>query len=140
MVGSYPSGVSRNTATMSMPSAPLAASLLPWLQTCRQNVANASMRFNKTTTLGEAWALPMPTYSLGNMLVPPNPKTPNCTVASTNATNSPGVYGLSSRHPGGANVLMSDGSVRFLKDSTSINTIWAIGSRNGGEVVSADSY
>jgi prepilin-type processing-associated H-X9-DG protein len=50
------------------------------------------------------------------------------------------VYGLSSRHPGGANVLMCDGSVRFLKDSTSIQTIWALGSRAGGEILSADSY
>ena len=81
----------------------------------------------------------MPSYTLGNMLVPPNPKTPNCSVASSNATNQPGVYGLSSRHPGGANVLICDGSVRFLKDSTSIQTIWALGSRAGGEIISADS-
>jgi prepilin-type N-terminal cleavage/methylation domain-containing protein/prepilin-type processing-associated H-X9-DG protein len=140
MIGSYPAGVSRNTATMSMPNAVLANSLLPWLQQCAKSAANTAMRFNKTTTVGEAWSLPMFSYTLGNMLVPPNPKTPNCTVASSNATNNPGVVGLSSRHPGGANILMCDGSVKFLKDSTNIVTIWALGSRAGGEVVSADAY
>ncbi len=43
-------------------------------------------------------------------------------------------------HPGGANIMMGDGSVRFVKDSINIQTWWALGTRNGGEVVSADSY
>ena len=140
MVGTYPAGVTRNTPTVSMPSTVLATSLLPWLQLCASNAANPSMRFNKSTTLGEAWALGLPSYSLGNLLVPPNPKTPNCNVTSSNAVNQPGVYGLSSYHPAGANVLMADASVRFLKDSVSIEAVWALGSRSGGEVLSADSY
>jgi prepilin-type N-terminal cleavage/methylation domain-containing protein/prepilin-type processing-associated H-X9-DG protein len=142
MIGSYPAGVSRNTATIAMPSAALATGLIPWLQKCAQGVASSANRANKTTTLGEAWGLALPSYSMGNMLVPPNPKYPNCNVdtGSQNAVNVPGVYGLSSRHPGGANILMCDGSVKFLKDSTNMQTIWALGSRAGGEVVSADSY
>jgi hypothetical protein len=35
---------------------------------------------------------------------------------------------------------MCDGSVKFLKDSTAMQTVWALGSINQGEVVSADSY
>jgi hypothetical protein len=35
---------------------------------------------------------------------------------------------------------MADGSVRFLKSSTSMNIVWGLGSRNGGEVISSDSY
>jgi prepilin-type N-terminal cleavage/methylation domain-containing protein/prepilin-type processing-associated H-X9-DG protein len=45
-----------------------------------------------------------------------------------------------SKHPGGVNVLMADGSVRFVKNSISQVTWSAIGSRNGSEVISADSY
>jgi len=54
--------------------------------------------------------------------------------------DAPGMYNLSSYHPGGANVAMCDGSVRFLKSTTSLVTIWGLGSRNGGEVISSDSY
>jgi len=48
--------------------------------------------------------------------------------------------GFVSRHPGGANMLFADGSVHFLKKSISLPTYCALGSRNGGEVISADSY
>ncbi|WZO98358.1 DUF1559 domain-containing protein [Isosphaeraceae bacterium EP7] len=45
-----------------------------------------------------------------------------------------------SRHPGGVNVTMADGSVRFVKTTISVQTWRAAGTRNGGEVISADSY
>jgi prepilin-type N-terminal cleavage/methylation domain-containing protein/prepilin-type processing-associated H-X9-DG protein len=45
-----------------------------------------------------------------------------------------------SRHPGGVNVTMADGSVRFFKSTINIVTWRALGTRNGGEVISADSY
>ncbi|WP_422926164.1 DUF1559 domain-containing protein [Singulisphaera sp. PoT] len=45
-----------------------------------------------------------------------------------------------SLHPGGVNVTMADGSVRFIKSTTNIATWRALGSRNGGEVISANDY
>jgi prepilin-type N-terminal cleavage/methylation domain-containing protein/prepilin-type processing-associated H-X9-DG protein len=48
--------------------------------------------------------------------------------------------GFSSLHPGGANVGMSDGSVKFLKQTVNQRTYNALGSRAGGEVISADAY
>jgi prepilin-type N-terminal cleavage/methylation domain-containing protein/prepilin-type processing-associated H-X9-DG protein len=47
---------------------------------------------------------------------------------------------VGSYHPGGANVLFVDGSVKFVKDSISLPSWLALGSRAGGEVVSADAY
>jgi prepilin-type N-terminal cleavage/methylation domain-containing protein/prepilin-type processing-associated H-X9-DG protein len=47
-------------------------------------------------------------------------------------------FGLNSRHTGGVNVLMADGSVRFLRDTISAATFRALGSRAGGEVVTLD--
>ncbi len=45
-----------------------------------------------------------------------------------------------SNHPGGVNLCFADGSVKFVKDSVNIQTWWALGTRNGAEVLSADSY
>jgi len=51
-----------------------------------------------------------------------------------------GQFGFRSNHPGGANFVFADGSVRFIKDSVSLPTYRALGSRAMGEVVSADAY
>ena len=50
------------------------------------------------------------------------------------------VEAASSLHPGGANFAFCDGSVKFLKDSINPPTLWALGSINQGEIISADSY
>jgi prepilin-type N-terminal cleavage/methylation domain-containing protein/prepilin-type processing-associated H-X9-DG protein len=45
-----------------------------------------------------------------------------------------------SYHSGGVNVLFSDGSVKFIKDSVSIPTFRALSTKDGGEVLSSDAY
>jgi hypothetical protein len=45
-----------------------------------------------------------------------------------------------SNHPGGVVEASADGSVRFMKSSVSLQTWWALGTRNGGEVISSDQY
>ncbi len=45
-----------------------------------------------------------------------------------------------SAHPGGLNVLFADGSARFVRDTVSDPVWWALGSRDGGEVVSSDAF
>ena len=44
----------------------------------------------------------------------------------------------SSNHPGGINAAFADGSVKFIKNTISLPTWWAIGTRADGEIVSAD--
>jgi prepilin-type N-terminal cleavage/methylation domain-containing protein/prepilin-type processing-associated H-X9-DG protein len=51
-----------------------------------------------------------------------------------------GQYGFRSFHPGGANFAMADGSVKFIKNSISVNTYRALGTRAGGEIIGADQY
>jgi prepilin-type N-terminal cleavage/methylation domain-containing protein/prepilin-type processing-associated H-X9-DG protein len=68
------------------------------------------------------------------------PNTWSCDDAANDWVNDAGASAVSSHHPGGVNVLFVDGSVRFVKDSVSTTTWWALGSRAGSEVVSADAY
>jgi prepilin-type processing-associated H-X9-DG protein len=58
------------------------------------------------------------------------------------ATNAGmGQFGFRSRHPGGANFLFADGSVHFLKETIDLKGVyWALSTRNGRELISADSY
>jgi prepilin-type N-terminal cleavage/methylation domain-containing protein/prepilin-type processing-associated H-X9-DG protein len=73
------------------------------------------------------------------------PNTVTCEQPSGTEASWLGIGPLSSapatsNHSGGVNVAMTDGSVRFIKDSVNLQAWWALGSRNGGEVISADSY
>ncbi len=62
------------------------------------------------------------------------------------ASNKDGWGGLdpifppSSNHSGGVNVVFTDGSVKFIKDSVALSTWWALGTRGSNEVIDASSY
>ena len=73
------------------------------------------------------------------MVTPNSRQNPWGACASANLVDSVFTK-ASSNHPGGVNVLLTDGSVRFVKDSINPNTWWALGTRGNGEVVSADSF
>ncbi len=55
---------------------------------------------------------------------------------------SPGNYcessnvAINSPHPGGANVLLGDRSVRFLRESVVLQTLYNLANRDDGKVVS----
>jgi prepilin-type processing-associated H-X9-DG protein len=94
--------------------------------------------------LGQYWAQGERGYTLFHTLVPPNSTIYpwrlcgftclNCAPEGSEFVNA------NSNHPGGANFAFVDGSVKFIKSSIADRTYWAIGSRSGGETVSADSY
>jgi prepilin-type N-terminal cleavage/methylation domain-containing protein len=62
------------------------------------------------------------------------PGNPPC-VSKTPTFNAARSY-----HPGGVNALLSDGSVKFFKNTVNV-TVWrALSTSQGGEVISSDSY
>jgi prepilin-type N-terminal cleavage/methylation domain-containing protein/prepilin-type processing-associated H-X9-DG protein len=70
----------------------------------------------------------------------PNKKACYFTGSKTAGHPTSTMIGASSYHSGGVNVSLLDGSVRFVKDSISPQTWWALATKAGGEVISADSY
>ena len=84
-----------------------------------------------TTTLAPNSPLPdvlfSPYYCMNES---PNPPCVGATTAL------PDTYGARSRHPGGVNAAMADGSVRFVADSIHIQTWRALSTSRGGEVIS----
>lgn len=71
------------------------------------------------------------------------PNTMNCTASNAfdpNWGSAQDSLPPSSNHSGGVNVCFGDGSVKFIKNSVSPQAWWAIGTRNGGEVVGSDAF
>jgi prepilin-type N-terminal cleavage/methylation domain-containing protein/prepilin-type processing-associated H-X9-DG protein len=141
-LSSLPAGTARNNGTLTMPNPTLVNVFPMWLSQCATmlRTGSPSSRYVLSVYLGQTWSLAFYGYTLGDTLQPPNPKYPQCTAAASGTIVAPAMYGMFSNHPGGANTLMCDGSVRFLKDSTNMPVIWALGSRAQGEIISSDSY
>lgn len=86
------------------------------------------------TSRGARWADGWPRYSGYDHAHPPNSRIPDCAVVSPMRALW---LTARSRHPGGVNVALCDGSVRFVSDSIEA-TVWqAVGSRNGEEALGA---
>jgi prepilin-type N-terminal cleavage/methylation domain-containing protein/prepilin-type processing-associated H-X9-DG protein len=137
---SYPSGATSNAdPNLQVQNNPVG--FANWIGQCG---ANAAARQTHHSFIGSYWCEGLFAKSLGNTLLPPNSQYPNCefhngTCGDTDCVHA-AVIGMSSYHSGGANALFADGSVKFLKSSVSMNIIWALGTRNGGEAISADQF
>jgi prepilin-type N-terminal cleavage/methylation domain-containing protein/prepilin-type processing-associated H-X9-DG protein len=78
---------------------------------------------------GAVWADGAYNYGLYNHVRPPNSPQMDCIQHS-----NPGWKAARSRHEGGVNALLGDGSVRFVRDSVDPAAWRATGTRAGGEV------
>jgi prepilin-type processing-associated H-X9-DG protein len=66
-----------------------------------------------------------------------SPVAPGPWACAVNCTNNGEVYSF---HPGGANVAMADGSLRFVRAGIDIRVLSALITRAGGEVISSNDY
>jgi len=134
---SFPPGASDGSANLIMPQG--GAGLNTWLQNRASAVLTGG---NQWSNLGQYWFEGLFGKANGNTLVAPNGNYPNCAINEYggDTDGSYGNFGMTSFHPGGANALFCDGSVRFLKSSTNQVVIWQLGSRAQGEVISSDAF
>jgi prepilin-type N-terminal cleavage/methylation domain-containing protein/prepilin-type processing-associated H-X9-DG protein len=90
---------------------------------------------------GAMWAHGGFAQTMFNTVVTPNSSLAAWSYCDFYGASAYGNYAnASSYHSGGVNTLMGDGSVKFIKDTINQTTWWALGTRNGGEVISADSF
>jgi len=75
-----------------------------------------------------------------NTLQPPDWFDPVKNASGLPSCKTLGQWAFRSLHPGGVNFAFADGSVKFIKNSVAWSTYRSLGTRAGGEVVSADSY
>jgi prepilin-type processing-associated H-X9-DG protein len=88
--------------------------------------------------VGSAWWWGRSSQTRYNHVMTPN--TYNCAFGGDNGDSDDDAITASSRHPGGVNAAICDGSVRFIKSSISPPVWWALSTVAGGEVLDASSY
>jgi prepilin-type processing-associated H-X9-DG protein len=122
-----------------------ATSLTQTYQNCTG--LDMTMAMQLTSRVGAAWAVGDMSCTTYNHVSTPN--TRSCAgmdasmmmmTSPTSMVNMAVQLAPSSYHSGGINLLMGDGSVRFIKDSVSLNVWRGLSTRNGGEILSSDAY
>jgi len=116
----------------------------PRLSEITDGSTNTFMFLEKSNYLGQSWLFketgsnhfiwvhhPSQGYVV-SWLAGGLPTPPNTTYWNTRAAGS--------AHPGGVNVTMCDGSIKFVKNSVNFNIYAALFTRAKGEVVSSDAY
>ncbi len=87
--------------------------------------------------IGCLWNSGYPPQTRYTHVMPPN--TWSCDYGQ-GGSSIRGAHTASSRHPGGVNVLVCDGSVRFVKSTINISAWWAFGTKGNNDVVSGSSF
>jgi prepilin-type processing-associated H-X9-DG protein len=99
----------------------------------------AANRWNVDRRRGFMWATGEIRCASYNHYYPPNPPQYDC--VTNDYTPGPGIYtavgfrAARSRHSGGVNVLLGDGSARFVTNTIALDTWRALSTRRGGEVI-----
>ncbi len=105
-----------------------------YMQTCDALRNGTTSQDNSN---GSYWAAGRMTHGpMLNEMLTPNSQHQDC----YNASQHTGLETARSRHSGGVNALFADGSVHFVKNSIQQLTWYQLGTKAGGEALSADQY
>ncbi|MDG3008322.1 DUF1559 domain-containing protein [Paludisphaera mucosa] len=94
-------------------------------------LASTNYRFDRHTN----WIDGDYRHTMYDHYMAPNSKTYDCLRGPQHGWRT-----ARSRHSGGVNVLMSDGGVRFIKDTVNVAAWQGVSTVSGGEVISSDAY
>ncbi|MEL7497315.1 MAG: DUF1559 domain-containing protein [Planctomycetota bacterium] len=99
-----------------------------------QQMAASHTHVFESAHIGRSWSSGWP--MVGNTYM--HVQTPNSTMGHYNTSVDEGDFVItpSSQHPGGVNLALVDGSVRFISDTVSQEIWWALGSRDDGRTES----
>jgi prepilin-type processing-associated H-X9-DG protein len=89
---------------------------------------------------GRMWFTGMYTYSMFNTVHTPNSTNADCMEGGCGEFDCNGTFTASSNHPGGVNVLMADGHVRFVGSNVNTKIWWAVGSKAGQEPIDNNQF
>jgi len=123
------------------------ANTITFLNQCSTTFATAKPKGGLSVNKGWLWAWGADTMTMFNTIVPPSSNQYSwgmcrfgCGGCDTYSADHSNITNANSNHSGGANVMMGDGSVRFVKSTLALNVWWALGTKAGNEVLSSDSY
>jgi prepilin-type N-terminal cleavage/methylation domain-containing protein/prepilin-type processing-associated H-X9-DG protein len=123
------------------------ANLQTYIKNCDAYRDSSGSASNELDQASQYWALSRcHRGAVTSLLLTPNNPHEDCMMISQYdpeqyPTVGPNAAAASrSWHPGGVGILFGDGSVRFIKDSISQQSWYSLGTKSGGEVISADSY
>ncbi|TWT51997.1 DUF1559 domain-containing protein [Allorhodopirellula solitaria] len=106
------------------------SALMPWSSpTLTESACQGATSFG--VTRGSGWASTSHLSGFFNAYLSPNSDSPDCMI---HYSFSPGWIAARSRHTGGVNTLMCDGSVRMITESVDLPLWRAIATRDGHEV------
>jgi prepilin-type N-terminal cleavage/methylation domain-containing protein len=121
-----------------------ATSLNQTYQTC--NSLDITMAMVFTSSIGMTWAVGDMSCTTYNHVSTPNTRSCAGTGMGMGMMGADAMVNMavqlsaSSYHPGGVNLAIGDGSVRFIKDGINLNVWRSLSTRNGGEILSASDY
>jgi len=135
-----PGGTTWESVDVSTNPAGINATLLA----CSAQFQRNTMISSGYQSSGQYWSWGAPALTLFNVVVPPN-STQHPWNSCRQGCGGCGVdnshlASATSFHPGGCNVLLADGSVKFIKSTINQSTWWALGTINNGEIISSDAY
>ena len=101
---------------------------------------NSGGRWLPGSDFSNGWPFGFYSSTMYNHVAPPNWKSIDCGTRSA-TVDAPGEHAIMSarsKHTGGVNASMGDGSVRFVSDAIDLQAWRSLGTRDGGEVYSSE--